>query len=238
MELYQSQEHPELLHTVRRPLSPDTQIKIRTRRSEFEHVLQILEEEGANKARKVAILSAVPSPLHGEMEWGWCLTLSHKGRNGAKSHFDDCRRSWSVTDLYEPESRYSFSVCALRCRVGIAMRSNEEKRIAIQNVEHVLRAQLLANPFGPLKIGEDSWFGKVATVVLETYRLEDETSPPDSLFIPTQSFTIVDEGRFVGGEEATRINFFQQDWFEGSFGSAMVQTAIERFGGKWKVQRV
>ncbi|KAK9250179.1 hypothetical protein V1507DRAFT_483175 [Lipomyces tetrasporus] len=240
-------EQFELLHTVRRPLSPNTQIEIPTSRSEFEHVLQILEEEGAKNTDDTGDTSTTRN---------WDGALLYLTR-------EETVPNHTLMIAVEVGLRYSFSVCALRCRVGIAMRSNEvgpckrastkyyatleEKRIAIQNIEHVLR----------------TWFGKVATVVvLETYRLEDETSPPESARYsphPYAAFTIVDDGRFVGGEvpanlaeitlgdcspthilsgksiETTSINFFHQDWFEDSFGSAMVQTAIERLEDKWKV---
>ncbi|KAK9246680.1 hypothetical protein V1506DRAFT_552914 [Lipomyces tetrasporus] len=151
----------------------------------------------------------------------------------------------------------SFSVCALRCRVGIAMcisvggrgkrpptkyyATLEEKRAAIQEVEHVLRPQLRTNSFGPLRIGEDTWFGKGTTVVLETYRLEDETSQPDTLLNPTQSFLILASlAELTLGDcvlkhilssnniAATPVNFFHQDWFEESFRSAMLTTAMVR----------
>ncbi|KAJ8097211.1 hypothetical protein POJ06DRAFT_297587 [Lipomyces tetrasporus] len=219
-------EQFELLHTVRRPLSPNTQIEIPTSRSEFEHVLQILEEEGAKNTDDTGDTSTTRN---------WDGALLYLTR-------EETVPNHTLMIAVEVGLRYSFSVCALRCRVGIAMRSNEvgpckrastkyyatleEKRIAIQNIEHVLRVQLLANPFAENR-GRD--------------------------------LTIVDDGRFVGGEvpanlaeitlgdcspthilsgksiETTSINFFHQDWFEDSFGSAMVQTAIERLEDKWKV---
>ncbi|KAK9261019.1 hypothetical protein V1519DRAFT_482932 [Lipomyces tetrasporus] len=262
-------EQFELLHTVRRPLSPNTQIEIPTSRSEFEHVLQILEEEGAKFPRLQKIADEVkmmPGPdastkrhLSSTRGMNWDGALLYLTR-------EETVPNHTLMIAVEVGLRYSFSVCALRCRVGIAMRSNEvgpckrastkyyatleEKRIAIQNIEHVLRVQLLANPFAENR-GRDL-----------TYRLEDETSPPESARYsphPYAAFTIVDDGRFVGGEvpanlaeitlgdcspthilsgksiETTSINFFHQDWFEDSFGSAMVQTAIERLEDKWKV---
>ncbi|KAJ8103592.1 hypothetical protein POJ06DRAFT_284428 [Lipomyces tetrasporus] len=290
-------EHLELLDTVRRPLSPDSQIEIPASRSES--VQEILEEEGAkfprlqyDGVRKVAIVSAAPSPLHGVMIVDKTprldenikdrLSSAHDYRNTKDTGDIPTTRNWDGALQYRTaegltlmvavevgltqshaslRAAISFSVCALRCRVGIAMcisqgvcgkrpptkyyATLEEKMAAIQEVERVLRPQLRANSFGPLKIGADTGFGKVTTVVLETYRLEDETSQPDTLLNPTQSFTIVDDGRFVGGEvpanleelilgdcipthilggnniAATPVNFFHQDWFEESFRSAM-----------------
>ncbi|KAK9244184.1 hypothetical protein V1506DRAFT_554858 [Lipomyces tetrasporus] len=312
----------ELFATVRRPLSPDTQIEIRASRSEYQIVQDILEEEAVqyprlqyDGARKVAIVSAAPTPLHGEMVgqllskiYGEVttspglntnirsgLSVANDMRNTEDTGDTSTTRNWDGALRYLTEEEtgpshtlmiaveslraaISFSVCAPRCRVGIAMCITEgnrgtpsspkyytapkEKRAAVREAEHVLRSQLRAYPFGPLKIAEDTWFGKITSVVLETYRLEDETSPQDTLLDPTQSFTIVDNGRFVGGEvpsnlaeitlgdcipthilsgnniEATAVNFFHRDWFERSFCSAMFQTAMERIKDKYQVQRV
>ncbi|KAJ8103553.1 hypothetical protein POJ06DRAFT_190968 [Lipomyces tetrasporus] len=317
--------HSELLATVRRPLSPDTQIEVPATRSEYERVQEILEEEDAkfptlqyDGFRKVAIVRAAPSPLHGDMV-GQLLgrisrsvermpkieqnikdgvSISSDSRNTRDTGDTSTTRNWDgalkylteegevlmvavevgVSQIYASlRAAVSFSVCALRCRVGIAMciserdrgtaptiryyATREEKRAAIQEVERILRAQLQAHPFGPLETGEDTWFGEVANVVLETYRLEDETSPPETLLNPTQSFTLVEDGRFVGGEvppnlaeitlgdcipthiltgnniEATPVNFFHQDWFENTFRFAMLRTAMERVEDKSKEQR-
>ncbi|KAK9426910.1 hypothetical protein V1505DRAFT_115745 [Lipomyces doorenjongii] len=137
--------------------------------------------------------------------------------------------------------------------------SREEKLATIREIEHDLDSQLQTNPFGPLRIGEEIWFGKVKKVVLEIYRLEDETYPPEALLDPKRSFTIVENGRWAGDEgppnlaeitigdcipthiltgnniEATPVNFFQQDWFESTFRCSMLKTAMERVRDKSKV---
>ncbi|KAK9311162.1 hypothetical protein V1524DRAFT_473446 [Lipomyces starkeyi] len=150
----------------------------------------------------------------------------------------------------------SFSVCALGCRVGIAISINEgdrdtaptiryygtreEKLAGIREIEHSLDSQLQTNPFGPLRIGEETWFGKITKVVLETYRLENESSPPETLLDPKQSFFIDDCRKWAicWGREATSVNFFQQDWFENTFRFALLATAMERVRDKSKVQQV
>ncbi|KAK9329554.1 hypothetical protein V1520DRAFT_363428 [Lipomyces starkeyi] len=304
--------HSELLATVRRSLSPDTHIEVRATRSEYERVQEILDEEDAkfptlqyDGFRKVAIVEAAPSPLHGDMDArdrpnikdG--ISISNDRRNTRDTGDTSTTRNWDGALTYltreggtlmvavevglsqtygSLRAAISFSVCALRCRVGIAMFINEgdrvtvptvryydtrkEKLSAIREIEHDLDSQLQVNPFGPLRIGEETWFGKVTKVVLETYRPEDETTPPESLLDPKQSFTIVENGRFVGGEvppnladitigdcipthiltgnniEATPANFFQQDWFENTFRFAMLATAMERVRDKSKVQHV
>ncbi|KAK9329329.1 hypothetical protein V1520DRAFT_379368 [Lipomyces starkeyi] len=301
----------DLLDTVKRPLSPDAYIEIPASRSEYERVQRILEEEDAKYPnlqydgfREVAIVSAAPSPLHGDMAGidqnikdG--LSLSNERSNTTGAGDTSTTRSWDGALTYmthEGESlmiavevgfsqtyeslraAISYSVCALRCRVGIAMSINEgdrgtappvryydtgdERLAAIREIEHHLDSQLQTNPFGPLRIGEEIWFGRVTKVVLETYRLEDETSPPEALLDPTQSFTIVENGRWVGDEvppnlaeitigdcipthiltgnsiTATPVNFFEQDWFENRFRLSMLRTVMERVWDKSKVQRV
>ncbi|KAK9372095.1 uncharacterized protein V1513DRAFT_453387 [Lipomyces chichibuensis] len=325
-------ENSELLNAVRRPLSPDSEIEIPASRSEFVRVVEILEEEGVkyprrqyDGVRQAAIVSAAPSPLHGEMV-GQLLNQISRAVDRTPGLNEDIKDRVSIaTDIsnttdtgampttrdWDGAIRYltteeetgpshmlmiavevvfaqtyaslraaiSYSVCALRCRVGIAMCINEgdrgkrpsskyyatieEKRAAIQDVERALRSQLQTNPFGPLKVGNDTWFGKVEKVVLETYRLQNEaTPPPDTLLDPTRSFTIVDDGGFVGGQvpanlaeitlsdcipthlisgnniEAIPVNFFHQDWFENSFRSSMLETAMNRVKKKCKVQHV
>ncbi|KAK9317845.1 hypothetical protein V1522DRAFT_409072 [Lipomyces starkeyi] len=323
-------ENSALLNTARRPLSPDAQIEIPASRSEYERVEENIEEEDAkyprlqyDGIRKVAIVSAVPSPLHGEMvgqllrkisravdrtpgldenitdllsiatdmknvedigdtsttrNWDGALRYLTREESGS-SHILMIAVEVGFAQTYASlRAAISFSACALRCRVGIAMCINEgeranrpsqkyyataeEKRAAIQDVEHVLRSQLQANPFGPLTVGNDTWFGKVTTVVLETYRLQDDTPPPDTILSPTHSYTIVDDGGFVGGQvpanlaeitlrdcipthilsgnniEATPVNFLHHDWFEDSFSSAMLETAMVRVKEKYIVQRV
>ncbi|KAK9374723.1 uncharacterized protein V1513DRAFT_458612 [Lipomyces chichibuensis] len=312
--------HSELLEIVRRPLSPDTHLEVPATRSEYERVQGILEGEDAkfptlqyDGFRKVVIVSAAPSPMHGDMV-GQVLSaisdevklmpgldanikrrlISSSDRRHTRDTGDTATtRNWDgalvyrtgegktlmvavevgVSQTYESlRAAISFSVCALRCRVGIAMCINEgdrgtapairyyatrvEKRTAIGEIEHDLDSQLQTHPFGPLKIEEDTWFGEVTSVVLETYRLEDDNSPPETLLNPTQSFTIVENGRFVGEEvppnlaeitlgdcipthvlsgsniEVTPVNFFHQDWFEDTFRLSMLETAMERVEDK------
>ncbi|KAK9481965.1 hypothetical protein V1527DRAFT_501638 [Lipomyces starkeyi] len=301
----------ELLATVRRPLSPDTNIEVKATRSEYDRVQQILEEEDAkfptlqyDGFRKVAIVSAAPGPLHGDMvgidqnvKYG--ISISSDRANIRDTGGTSTTRNWDgalvyitrdskalmvavevgVSQTYESlRAAISFSVCALRCRVGIVMSINEgdsgaaptircydtreEKLAAIRQIEHDLNSQLQTNPFGPLRIGEDTWFGKVTKVVLETYRLEDGTANPETLLNPKRSFTIVENGQFVGDEvpqdladitvgdcipthiltgnniEATPVNFFQQEWFENTFRRSMLETAMQRVEDKSKVQLV
>ncbi|KAK9350899.1 hypothetical protein V1523DRAFT_418381 [Lipomyces doorenjongii] len=74
MDQNTSMTNSELLAAVRRPLSPDAQIEVPASREEYEHVQEILEEKNVKYPRlqydgwrKVAIIAAAPSPLHGKM---------------------------------------------------------------------------------------------------------------------------------------------------------------------------
>ncbi|KAK9384172.1 hypothetical protein V1515DRAFT_618221 [Lipomyces mesembrius] len=258
--------YSELLGTVRRPLSPDTHIEVPATRSEYERVLELLEEEDAkfptlqyDGFRKVAIVSAAPSPLHVDMvsELLYGVSISNDRRNTRDTGDTSTTRNWMGKTLMVAvenlRAAISFSVCALRCRVGIAMSINEgdrgiapairyydtveEKLAAIREIEDDLGSQLQTNPFGPLRIGEESWSGKVTKVVLETYQ---------TLLNPKQSFkmggdevppnlTVITIGDFIlthiltgNNIEAAPVNFFQQDWFEDTFRFAMLATAMER----------
>ncbi|KAK9365187.1 hypothetical protein V1509DRAFT_655677 [Lipomyces kononenkoae] len=300
----------ELLAAVTRPLSPDAWVP--ASRSEYEHVLETLEEGGVEYPTleydgflKVAIISAAPSPLHGDMvgellgriygsvtmmpgidqniKDGVSISTERTNTRGGDT---STTRNWDGALIYRaPEGKtlmvavevglsqtyeslkaaISFSVCALRCRVGIVMSINEGHRCsvptrlaAIQEIEHDLDSQLQPSPFGPLRIKEEIWFGRIAKVVLETYRLDDEPSPPDGAILdPKQSFvrkigaglgtnlaeiTIRDciPSHILTGNniEATPVNFFQRNWFEKTFRDSMIDTAMERVWDRSRVQRV
>ncbi|KAK9239641.1 hypothetical protein V1525DRAFT_424372 [Lipomyces kononenkoae] len=102
------------------------------------------------------------------------------------------------------QAAISWSVCALRCRLGLAMSisersrgetprmryyaSIEEAETAAQESEDDFQRQLLQHPYGPLERYGVTWFGKVRQVILETYRNEDENCLPETLLAPSQSF--------------------------------------------------
>ncbi|KAK9367415.1 hypothetical protein V1509DRAFT_626578 [Lipomyces kononenkoae] len=315
----------ELLAAVRRPLSPDTQIEVPASREEFEHVQDILENENTKYPslqydgwRKVAIVVAAPSPLHGQMAGSLTgrivravdrlpgLDANIKDRFDSTSEMSNSTltgdtlttRNWDGAVRYLTSGGYtlmvavevgmtqtyrslraaiSYSVCALHCRLGIAMSINERSRgtiasiqyysttqewnAAIQQAERDLRTELRNNPYGPLAVTGSIWYGRVGSIVVETYRLEDETCPPETILEPTRSFRIVENGQFVGGTVPENlaelklddcipthvlsgdvvtdvpINFFSQDWFEERFGEAMLETALERVKARYRIRR-
>ncbi|KAK9481758.1 hypothetical protein V1527DRAFT_416349 [Lipomyces starkeyi] len=198
-----------------------------------------------------------------------------RGWDGAIQYRERARATWmiavevGVSQSYESlRAAISWSVCALHCRLGIAMcileqrrratpdprdySSIEEENAAVDEAEEDFRRQLTERPYGPLIRDGVTWFGRVQKVILETYRIPDEGFLPETLLQPSRSFTIVEDGEFVGGdvppnlrevvlgdcipdhvltEEAivdTPVNFFRRDWFEELFWDGMVRTAGSR----------
>ncbi|KAK9242473.1 hypothetical protein V1506DRAFT_509403 [Lipomyces tetrasporus] len=68
-----------------------------------------------------------------------------------------------------------------------------------QNGMDRLAFTLTERPYGPLVRDGVTWFARIKRVVLGTYRIPDEDVQPETLLQPSRSFTIVEEGEFVGG---------------------------------------
>ncbi|KAK9237425.1 hypothetical protein V1525DRAFT_343887 [Lipomyces kononenkoae] len=110
----------------------------------------------------------------------------------------------------------SYDVCALRCRLRIAMLikegrrgrrpptrhygSDQEVQAAVEDAENTFSDQLVQRPCGPLVWDGITWFGNVQQVELETYRCQgdDPEIRPDTVLSPSQSFVIVRNGQYVG----------------------------------------
>ncbi|KAK9372042.1 uncharacterized protein V1513DRAFT_427979 [Lipomyces chichibuensis] len=120
----------------------------------------------------------------------------------------------AVSQSYDSmRAAISWSVCALRCRLGLAMSISEESRgrrppgrfymtlehanAAVDEARDDFYRQLLQHPYGPLERDGVTWFGRVSRVVLQTYRREDEHCAPETLLEPTQSFELVENGEYV-----------------------------------------
>ncbi|KAK9240098.1 hypothetical protein V1525DRAFT_424005 [Lipomyces kononenkoae] len=148
----------------------------------------------------------------------------------------------------------SWSVCALHSPLGIATSIREGGRVkmpemlyypsvqaaddAFHDAEEEFRRQLTKSPYGSLVRDLVTWYGRVRQVILETYRSPDESTVPETLLKPSQSFVIVEDGEFVGdqvppnlrevvlgdcipshilsGEEiyGTSVCFFRREWFD------------------------
>ncbi|KAK9483088.1 hypothetical protein V1527DRAFT_446184 [Lipomyces starkeyi] len=121
-----------------------------------------------------------------------------------------------VSQAYESlQAAISWSVCALHCRVGVAMsitegsrgklprtkyyNSDQDADVAIEEIKRDLRHQLTQCPYGPLVKDGVAWFGRVGNVVLETFRYPDENCARETVLRPTQSFTLVRRGEYVRG---------------------------------------
>ncbi|KAK9490953.1 hypothetical protein V1508DRAFT_457419 [Lipomyces doorenjongii] len=100
----------------------------------------------------------------------------------------------------------SWCVCALRCRLGIAMSIHEEKRRC--RAKEAFRRQIVDCPFGPLVWNGMSWMGKISSVEIQTFRApEEETYIPETLLNPTQSFVhSLSDGQFVGGDVPSNLH--------------------------------
>ncbi|KAK9234283.1 hypothetical protein V1525DRAFT_428589 [Lipomyces kononenkoae] len=161
----------------------------------------------------------------------------------------------AVSQYYDSmRAAISWSVCALRCSLGLAMCIREESRgrrpprrfyassdeanAAVDEARDDFYRQLIQHP--------------VSRVVLETFRRQDEHCTPETLLEPSKSFTLVENGEYVAQNispslqevvlgdcipthllnnqqmEATPVNFFQREWFETQFRGSMVRTAILR----------
>ncbi|KAK9487874.1 hypothetical protein V1527DRAFT_506970 [Lipomyces starkeyi] len=120
----------------------------------------------------------------------------------------------AVSQSYDSmRAAISWSVCALRCRLGLAICISEESRgrrpprhfyasleeanAAVNEARNDFYHQLIQHPYGPLERHGVAWFGRVRLVVLETFRRKDEHCTPETLLKPSQSFTLVENGEYV-----------------------------------------
>ncbi|KAK9322264.1 hypothetical protein V1517DRAFT_308159 [Lipomyces orientalis] len=257
-------EHSDLLEIVRRPLSPDVRLEVPTSRAEYERVQNVLENEESkypqlwfDGTRNIAIVVGPPSALHSAMADALMRAiirlrnsrgLTTRGWDGALV-FDDGNRETlmiavevGVSQSYESlRAAISWSVCEESRGVtpDLDYSSIQEENIAVAQAEEDFRCQLMERPYGPL-------------VIIETYRIPDEDYPPGTILLPSRSFTIVDDGNFVGGDVppdlqevmlgdcipdyvlsaeaivAMPVNFFRRDWFDRRFQSGIVKTAVYR----------
>ncbi|KAJ8103669.1 hypothetical protein POJ06DRAFT_279400 [Lipomyces tetrasporus] len=279
--------HSNLLEVVRGRLSRDTRLEVSASREEYEQVGEVLEREEASypqlwydSAKGVAIVVVPRTPLHSGMVGALVSSISDEVkmnsgispaiRRNLRSDSDSTRhsntsrglttRAWDGALLYREGDRLilmiavevgvsqsydslraaiSWFVCALRCRLGVSMSISESSRRTKPN-----------HPYGPLQ-------RDVRPVILEAYRGQDENCGPETILEPSQSFTIVEKGEYIGdnispnlrelvledcipsrllqGHEIRAtffffLDFFHHEWFENEFRASMVLTAIGRLG--------
>ncbi|KAK9364849.1 hypothetical protein V1509DRAFT_454252 [Lipomyces kononenkoae] len=115
----------------------------------------------------------------------------------------------------------SWSMCALGCRLGLALRIsegdrgdippirryalNEEVEHTVLQAEEAFRDQLMHRPYGPLESDGFVWFGKVKEVILDVYRRQDDDYPPGTLLDPHDAFRIVENGEYVAHEVSPNL---------------------------------
>ncbi|KAK9238120.1 hypothetical protein V1525DRAFT_449959 [Lipomyces kononenkoae] len=152
----------------------------------------------------------------------------------------------------------SWSMCALGCRLGLALCISEGDRGDIPPIQ-AFRDQLMHRPYGPLESDCFVWFGNVKEVILDVYRRQDDDYQPGTLLDPHDTFHIVETGEYVAHDvspnlrdvvmgdcipshilsgqvvQETPVNFFRRDWFENTFQRSMVRTATLRVRHKAEV---
>ncbi|KAK9252501.1 hypothetical protein V1507DRAFT_498618 [Lipomyces tetrasporus] len=191
-----------------------------------------------DSTRQIAIVVAAPTPLHGDMVGELVGSLANScneillrggitGRGLTIREWDGGLR-YMVNDDEEKKLMVAFEVgvsqsyrslqeaiswcvCALHCRLAIAMcldegprgaksdgqyyANEEEAAAAILQATNELRLQLRQNPFGPLVRNGVTWFGTLEKVVIETFRCENANCPPGTLLCPTRSFVVIRDGQ-------------------------------------------
>ncbi|KAK9319228.1 hypothetical protein V1517DRAFT_282247, partial [Lipomyces orientalis] len=185
---------------------------------------------------------------HTVREWDGALSYVINGERTLMVAFEV-----GVSQTYKSlRAAISWCVCALHCRLGIAMHisegvrgdrpaiqyyaTREDARAVVQRARDNLRIQLHQNPLGPLEWNGLTLFGTLQTVTIETFRNEDACCAPDTLLEPAQSFVIVKEGRF--SEQHVPPNL--KDIVLGDCvpshilsGSEMVATPVDFFQRSW-----
>ncbi|KAK9344252.1 hypothetical protein V1522DRAFT_459697 [Lipomyces starkeyi] len=216
-------EQSNLMSVVTRPLSPDAKIEVLATWAEYEYVRGYLDNEGSKFPRlwydsscQLATVIAAPIPLHSDMVGelvdhfaDTCRDIMRR-RGISENIWEGGIGSISYVVNDDPKLMVAFEVgchlmvvCALHCRLGIAMNitekdrgerptvkyyaSRQEQGAVIQHARSELRLQLRRNPFGPLEWNNITWFGKLREVVIETFRNENPNCPPEALLEPTQS---------------------------------------------------
>ncbi|KAK9319200.1 hypothetical protein V1517DRAFT_60194 [Lipomyces orientalis] len=238
-------------------------------------VTALLSDISRAVVRQPGLSSEISNRVYQWAEMGNTRGRTTRGWDGAIQYREGNRTTLmiavevGVSQSYESlRAAISWSVCALRCRLGIAMcireqgrgeapdppqySSIQEENAAVDEAEEDFRHQLTERPYGPLVRDGVTWFGRLERVVLETYRAPDENITESMVLDPSRSFTIVEDGEFVGGDVppnlqevvlgdcipdhildgdeivARPVKFFRRDWFEAQFQAGMVRTAGNR----------
>ncbi|KAK9368237.1 hypothetical protein V1509DRAFT_669960 [Lipomyces kononenkoae] len=255
---------PEFLDQVRRPVSPDAQIEVPACQEDYERVKQIIEDEGQKDEVKYSLrknthlTSGISTFTDNEMIRTTQNGCTTRAWDSALQYVDGSRSTImiaievGVSQEYESLRRaISWWVCAWRCRLGLAMLIRESPRLHERGQAQRFTSQQEA----------EASVEATEVFVLETYRIP-EVITPDTLLEPTQTFRIVHDGECVGydvapnlrevvltdcipdyilgdqGLQARPVDFFHRDWFERTFGSNMVRTALNRISRAFRVDQI
>ncbi|KAK9427632.1 hypothetical protein V1505DRAFT_379534, partial [Lipomyces doorenjongii] len=166
------------------------------------------------------ISSEIARDLYNDSDSETTMNNTTRASDGALLYWEGDRATLmiavevAVSQSYDSmRAAISWSVCALRCSLGLAMCIREESRgrrpprrfyasleeanAAVDEARDAFYHQLLQHPYGPLEIDGVTWFGRVRLVVLETFRGQDKHCTPETLLEPSQSFTLVKNGEYV-----------------------------------------
>ncbi|KAK9340070.1 hypothetical protein V1521DRAFT_466441 [Lipomyces starkeyi] len=137
-----------------------------------------------------------------------------------------------VSQSYDSlQAAISWSVCALRCRLGLAMSISEGGRGETPPMRYyasIEEAEAAAEQ------SEDDFQRQLFSILfLGTYRREDKNCLPETSLEPSQSFMVLKDcipSHLLSGRDirATSVNFFYREWFESEFQASMISTAIVR----------
>ncbi|KAK9246186.1 hypothetical protein V1506DRAFT_536103 [Lipomyces tetrasporus] len=153
----------------------------------------------------------IASGLNNEYDSETTMNNTTRASDGALLYWEGDRATLmiavevAVSQSYDSmRAAISWSVCALRCSLGLAMciregtrgrrpsrrfyASFEEANAAVDEARQDFYHQLNQHPYGPLERDGVTWFGRVRLVVLETFRRQDEHCTPETLLEPSQSF--------------------------------------------------
>ncbi|KAK9481804.1 hypothetical protein V1527DRAFT_499538 [Lipomyces starkeyi] len=245
--------HSDLLDIVGRPISPDVRLEVQTTRKQYPKLrydgtrnvaivvgppselhgkmaggLLASIIRGASKQQGLSedvkdrlTLATEMGNTRGRTTRGWDGTLEYQEGNPGILMI---AVGVGVSQAYESlRAAISRSVCALHCRLGIAMCIREKRRGETPD----LHWSFLEEENAVVAEAEEDFRNRasIRQVILKTYRVQDVDLPTGTFLDPSQSFTVVDDGERSLLRPST---FSVGTWFEEQFGDGMVRTAANR----------
>ncbi|KAK9361280.1 hypothetical protein V1504DRAFT_491551 [Lipomyces starkeyi] len=199
-------DRTDLLEIVRRPLLPDVRLEVQVSWEQYKRVQKILENEGLkyprlwyDGTRNIAIVVAPQSALQWQpglrseisnrvdqwAEMGNTRGRTTRGWNGSILYSDGNRDTLMIAVEESLRAAISWSVCALHCRLGMAMCIREQSRGETPDPPQYSSIHEEYAAIDELK--------RISRMVLETYRAHDENLPYGTVLDPSRSFAILRE---------------------------------------------